>query len=237
MRIQVVLWLDGWNSACDSAEIQSLHLIFCIPNAAWVMFSGFPLTGLPELPSTSPQSENYKTDILKTQSRPHGERQTWICVCVCVWMEKVKGRWSSTMGPLHEIHLRLIPAWNPHISHASAGKTTALKNRFSSRKFKTSEAQFPLTWQLWFPSWMVEQRRQTGSGRTSLGALVRPPGQTNHFAAHRAFCMMLLRWPEMRGFFFSHWESLMQRYYLWAIMCPSGSRVSWFGCVWRAGQE
>lgn len=123
-------------------------------------------------------------------------------VCVCVWMEKVKGRWSSTMGPLHEIHLRLIPAWNPHISHASAGKTTALKNRFSSRKFKTSEAQFPLTWQLWFPSWMVEQRRQTGSGRTSLGALVRPPGQTNRFAVHRAFCMMLLRWPEMRVFFF-----------------------------------
>lgn len=136
---------------------------------------------------------------------------------VCV-NGKSKGRWSSTMAPLHWIHLRLIPAWNPHISHASAGKTTALKIVFPLTNSKPQKPNFRWLAAL-VPSWMVEQRRQTGSGRTSLGKAAhwsaRRPNRP--FAVHRAFCMMLLRWPEMRVF--SHWESLMQRYYLWAIMC------------------
>lgn len=196
MWIQVVLLLDGWKPTVIRLKSRVCNLFYVfrvLAESWWPWFNWVTRTT-----AKFPQSENYKTHIQKTHSRPHEERQTWILVRV---NGKSKGRWSSTMEPLHWIHLWLIPAWNPHISHASTGKTTALRILFPLTKFETSKAQFPLTGSFWSPFGWSSSRGKLDQGGTSLGkaphsSACRP---NQPFAMHHAFCMMLLRWPEMRA--------------------------------------
>lgn len=160
------------------------------------MFSGFHLTGLPELLSTSPHSANYKKDILKTHSSPHGEWQTRIFVCE---NGKSKGRRGEHNGPTS----LNSPSPNPILKSTQLPCIDRKDNWSWNRFFLSQNRNLKKPNFRWLaalvPSWMAEQWRQTGSGGTSLGKAPHSPARRPNqpFAVHDAFCMMLLRWPEM----------------------------------------
>lgn len=86
-------------------------------------------------------------------------------------------------------------------------------------------------WQLWFPlGWQSGGGKPDQGGRVWERRRIRPlTGQTNHSPS-----TMLSAWcycADQKWGFGSHCESLMQRYYLWPIMCrlaaePDGSAAT-----------
>lgn len=197
------------------------------------MFSGFHLTGLPELLSTPHKVEITRRTFLKRilGRMAEGRRES-----LCVWMEKAKAD-----GAAQWPHFTGFTFANPSLKSTQLPRMDRKDNwswnRFSSPKIeKPQKPNFRWLAAL-VPSRMAERWRQTGSGGTGLGkaphSSARRPNRP--FAMHDAFCMMLLCRPEMRV-----WEPLWESDATILSVThhvSSGSGIRRFCCHWRAGHQ
>lgn len=200
-----------------SLNLASASCCVCVSTAAWVLFSGFGWTGLPELPSTS-----HKVKITR-----QGERQTWIlvCVCVCEWKKQRQ----------KEQHKFTFAWWQPeiHTSLMHPRERQRLWESFFLSQIQNLKSPISADWQLWFLlGWPSSGGKLDQEGRVWEKRRIGPlAGQTDHLP-----CTMLSAWSDCADQKWALPDSdaaiLSVSHYV-----SSGSRVSWFCCVWRAGHQ
>lgn len=128
------------------------------------------------------------------------------------------------MAPLHRIHLRLIPVWNPHNAPAPTGRDNWSRNRFSPPENQNLRSPISADWQLWFPlGWQSGGGRLDEEGRVWENA-PRSSARAAKPTICRARCfrhdVTALTRNEGLG---SRCEGSVQRYDLWPVTCRTAA--------------